>query len=118
LSPPNNRITGTQESKTPAPMSLTAVATLKDVNRQSLSIDSTILLHPSSLYVGLRPAAMTLNGPGEAIRCFVTVTDIDGERKQGVTVKLKAVEKKWCVFCGDGHRTRWTSVCGANCDNT
>ncbi|ELR17837.1 Alpha2-macroglobulin domain containing protein [Acanthamoeba castellanii str. Neff] len=98
------KITGKQESKTPAPMSLTAVATLKDVNRQSLSKDSKILLHPSSLYVGLRPAAMVLNGPGEAIRCFVTVTDIDGERKQGVTVNLKAVEKKWVK---DGETLEW-----------
>jgi hypothetical protein len=98
VDPSNNRIIGAQESKTPCPMQLTVVATLKDVNRQSLSKESKILLHPSSLYVGLRPAAMVLNGPGEAIRCFVTVTDIDGDRRQGVTVNLKAVETKWYLL--------------------
>jgi hypothetical protein len=51
-------------------MSLKVQASVKDLNRQSLSASSSLLIHPSSIYVGLRPAARELTGPGRAHQSY------------------------------------------------
>src|SRR5207248_3257350 len=39
----------------PLPMSVTASAQVTDVNRQASSASAALIVHPSSVYVGIRP---------------------------------------------------------------
>ncbi len=61
------------------PMSLAVNATVTDVNRQAWSASSTLLVHPASVYVGLRPEKAFVTA-GQAIQLDVVAANIDGER--------------------------------------
>ena len=60
------------------PMTVSAQATVVDVNRQRWSRQETFLVHPSSLYVGVKPDKPFYE-KDEPIRAEVIVVDIDGE---------------------------------------
>jgi alpha-2-macroglobulin len=74
-------------------MSLAAEATVTDVNRQAWSARTSTVVHPSSLYVGLK-ADRAFVQAGEDIDVDAIVVDIDGETKPGVkaTVRVARVE--------------------------
>jgi alpha-2-macroglobulin len=70
-------------------MSLTAEATVTDVNRQAWSSSSSTVVHPSSLYIGLRTDRAFVRA-GEDIDVDALVVDIDGAVKAGVKATIRA----------------------------
>lgn len=72
------------------PLMISANAATTDVNRQSFGSDMAVLVHPSTLYVGIRSARQYVR-EGESIEMEAIVTDIDGNVVEGRTVKVTAV---------------------------
>ncbi|KAL6080571.1 Polyubiquitin [Balamuthia mandrillaris] len=93
------------EGKLVAPIKLNADVTTVDLNRQSLTATvNPIIIHPASLYIGLRPQTEYLVGVGAPLRCELVVSTIDGERlhlnsndehAKGVRVLLRKKERLW-----------------------
>jgi len=78
----------------PRPYSVSASAAVQDVNRQTWSSTSTLLVHPADLYVGVR-TPRTFVQKGEKIVVESIVSDIDGKLVAGRNVDIKAVLKDW-----------------------
>jgi uncharacterized protein YfaS (alpha-2-macroglobulin family) len=83
-----------QSVNPPRPYSIAASAAVQDVNRQTWSSTSTLLVHPSELYVGIR-TPRTFVQKGEKIVVESIVSDIDGKLVAGRDVAIKAVLKDW-----------------------
>ena len=78
----------------PRPYNVSASASVQDVNRQTWSSTSTLLVHPADLYVGIK-TPRTFVQKGEKIFVESIVTDIDGKLVSGRDVDIKAVLKDW-----------------------
>ena len=78
----------------PRPTSLVAEATVVDVNRQAWTASSNLLVHPSTLYVGLKSARFFVQ-QGEAIDVKAIVTDLDGKAVAGRPFGVKAERLDW-----------------------
>jgi uncharacterized protein YfaS (alpha-2-macroglobulin family) len=78
----------------PRPYSVTASSSVQDVNRQTWSSSTSLLVHPSSLYVGIK-TPRTFVQKGEKIDVETIVTDIDGKLVPGREVSVKAVLTDW-----------------------
>ncbi|MBK9071278.1 MAG: Ig-like domain-containing protein [Myxococcales bacterium] len=76
------------------PYSVTAAANVTDVNRQSWGASTSLLVHPSSLYVGLKTKRTFLE-KGQPIELDVIGVDIDGKFAPGRTFDVKAVRLDW-----------------------
>ncbi|MEP7213951.1 MAG: alpha-2-macroglobulin family protein [Acidobacteriota bacterium] len=88
------------ESVNPArPYTVSASASIQDVNRQTWSSSTSLLVHPSSLYVGVK-TPRTFVQKGEKIDVESIVTDIDGNLVAGRDVEIKAVLKDWAFDKG------------------
>ncbi|MEM9453838.1 MAG: alpha-2-macroglobulin family protein [Myxococcota bacterium] len=82
------------------PMSVTAQATVTDVNRQAWAASTSTVVHPSSLYVGLRSDRAFVQA-GEDIDLDVLVVDIDGEIEKGVSVSVRAARVEYVQEHGE-----------------
>ncbi len=82
----------------PRATSVVAEATVQDVNRQAWSARTTMLVHPSDLWPGLR-AKKPFIERGQRFEMDVIVTDRDGAAVTGREVTLRAVRMQG----------RWTS---------
>ncbi len=80
--------------KPPRPYTISASSSVMDVNRQAWSSNTSLLVHPSSLYVGIR-APGTFVQKGEKIDIETIVSDIDGKLIAGRDVEIRAVLKDW-----------------------
>ncbi|MBP6003038.1 MAG: hypothetical protein KA746_06350 [Pyrinomonadaceae bacterium] len=80
--------------KPPRPYTITAASSVQDVNRQTWSSSTSLLVHPSSLYVGIK-TARTFVQKGEEIEIESIVSDIDGNLVTGKDTEIKAVLKDW-----------------------
>ena len=80
--------------KPPRPYAVTANASVQDVNRQTWASSASLLVHPSSLYVGLKIPRYFVQ-KGENIEVESIVTDIDGKLIAGRDVEIRAVLKDW-----------------------
>ena len=78
----------------PRPYSVTASASVQDVNRQTWASSTSLLVHPSDLYVGIK-TPRTFVQKGENIVVESIVSDIDGKLISGRDVDIKAVLKDW-----------------------
>ncbi|HEY8078955.1 MAG TPA: alpha-2-macroglobulin family protein, partial [Labilithrix sp.] len=78
----------------PYPMSLALTAMVEDVNRQQWAGRTSILVHPSDYYVGLRLNKQFIRA-GENIDVDLVVTDVDGKRVPGRKVAVKAARLDW-----------------------
>jgi uncharacterized protein YfaS (alpha-2-macroglobulin family) len=78
----------------PGPRSVTASATVIDVNRQAWSSSSTLLVHPSSVYVGLRTKRPFVD-KGTPIDLDAIAVDLDGKAVTGRTIDVRAVRLDW-----------------------
>lgn len=76
------------------PTSVNAEATVVDVNRQTWSTATPILVHPSTLYVGLKTERWFVES-GRPIEVLAIASDIDGVRKEGVEIAMSAVRLEW-----------------------
>ncbi len=80
--------------KPPRPYTISAAASVQDVNRQTWSSTTSLLVHPSDLYVGIK-TPRTFVQKGENINVDSIVTDIDGTLIRGRDVEMKALLKDW-----------------------
>lgn len=78
----------------PRPSMLAAEASVQDVNRQTWTSTATMLVHPASLYVGLRSEKMFVQ-QGEPLVVQSIVTDLDGKAIANREVKMHAVLLNW-----------------------
>lgn len=83
-----------EDANPPRPYSVRAEARVQDVNRQTFSSATTLLVHPSDLYIGLRSNRNFVN-KGEKIIVESIVSDIDGKLIAGRDATIKAVLKDW-----------------------
>ncbi|MGB7203291.1 MAG: alpha-2-macroglobulin family protein [Pyrinomonadaceae bacterium] len=80
--------------KPPRPYTISAASSVQDVNRQTWSSTTSLLVHPASLYVGIR-SPRTFVQKGEKIVAESIVSDIDGNLVSDRDVEVKAVLKDW-----------------------
>jgi len=83
-----------QSVNPPRPYTISASGSVQDVNRQTWAGQTSLLVHPSSLYVGIK-TPRTFVQKGENINIESIVTDIDGNLVSGRDVEIKAVLKDW-----------------------
>ncbi len=82
------------------PTSVTAEASVMDVNRQAWNSSTTLLVHPADLYIGLR-SPRTFVQKGEPLVVQSIVTDLDGKAIAGREVRLRAVLMDWVFERGE-----------------
>lgn len=79
------------DSVSPArPSSVTVESRVQDVNRQTISGYTTLLVHPADVYVGLKSSRNFVQR-GEAFDIATIVTDLDGKVLTGREVRLRLV---------------------------
>lgn len=78
----------------PRPTSVRAEATVTDVNRQGWTASSTLLVHPSTLYVGLKSERLFVQR-GQALKVDAIVTDLDGAAVAGRPFTVRAERLDW-----------------------
>ncbi|MGA9596317.1 MAG: MG2 domain-containing protein, partial [Acidimicrobiia bacterium] len=81
------------------PTTVSAQATVFDVNRQAWSDGTDVLVHPAELYVGLR-SDRTYVESGEPIVIDAIVTDIDGNAVADRPVAMEAGRLEWRLVDG------------------
>ena len=84
----------------PRATSVTASASVTDVNRQAWSASSTLLVHPAAHYVGLKAPRMFVQ-EGEALPVDAIVTDLDGKAMTGRPIAMRAVRIDWRQVAGE-----------------
>ena len=82
------RISTTPGSE-PRPWSLSAEATVEDVNRQAWTASASVLVHPSAVCVGLRSERSFVTG-GRPLEVETVVVDLDGAPLPGIHVSVRA----------------------------
>lgn len=80
--------------KPPRPYTISASASVQDVNRQTWAGQTSLMVHPSDLYVGIK-TPRTFVQKGENIVVESIVSDLDGKLVAGRDVEIKAVLKDW-----------------------
>ena len=76
------------------PSLVTASANVSDVNRQTWSSSTTLLVHPANLYVGLK-SDKTFAEPNQPLTVDAIVTDLDGNLVEGREIKMVATRLSW-----------------------
>ncbi|HEV2860236.1 MAG TPA: alpha-2-macroglobulin family protein [Pyrinomonadaceae bacterium] len=84
----------------PQPSTVTAQASVTDVNRQRWAGTTTMLVHPSDLYVGLRSPRMFVQ-QGQPLVVESIVTDLDGRAVAGREVRMRAAQLEWTYKKGE-----------------
>jgi alpha-2-macroglobulin len=84
----------------PRPSTVTAEASVMDVNRQQWTATTTMLVHPADLYVGVR-SNRTFVQKGEPLVVQSIVCDLDGKLIAGRSVKVRAVLLDWVFEKGE-----------------
>ncbi|MDW3216793.1 MAG: alpha-2-macroglobulin family protein [Ilumatobacteraceae bacterium] len=82
------------------PTTVTAEATVFDVNRQAWSSRTDLLVHPAEYYVGLRSDRAFVR-QGTPIRIDGVVTDVDGGTVPGRDVTVTAGRLEWVLVDGE-----------------
>ena len=78
----------------PKPISVIAQATVEDVNRQAWSGSTSLLVHPASLYVGMRSERYFVER-GTPLEIDFIVTDLDGTPVADRPVEMRAARLEW-----------------------
>lgn len=78
----------------PRPSTVIAEASVTDVNRQTWSSTTAMIVHPADLYVGLR-SDKTFVQQGEPLIVQSIVTDLDGKAIANREVKMRTVLLDW-----------------------
>ena len=89
-----------QGSKDPQPQSVSAQATVMDVNRQAWSSTTSLLVHPTNVYIGLRSDSYFVE-KGTPIKVDFIVTDLDGNPIENRPVEITAGRLEWKYIKGD-----------------
>jgi len=91
------------ESDPPLPMLLEVTATATDLDRRSRTASTSLLVHPSSVHVGLRSERRFVRR-GEPLPVDVIAVDGDGEAVAGRPVELRMARLDWERRDGSWHR--------------
>jgi alpha-2-macroglobulin len=87
------------DSASPAvPHNLKISSSVSDVNRQTFSASTSLLVHPSDVYVGLK-SERTFVEKGTAFKIKSIATDIEGNLVAGRQISMTATLRDW-VFKG------------------
>ena len=78
----------------PRPHTVSAQATVLDVNRQPWTTTQTLLVHPATVYAGLRTERGWIRS-GEPIDLSVVAVDLDGKPVVGSPVRVMATRLEW-----------------------
>ncbi len=81
------------------PTTVSAQATVTDVNRQAWSSQTEVLVHPSEFYVGMRSDRAFVE-EGTPLRIESIVTDIDGNAVAGREISMEAGRLEWVYAKG------------------
>lgn len=84
----------------PRAYAVSAQATVMDVNRQAWTTTHNVLVHPASLYVGLRSDRYFVN-KGEPLEVAGVVSDLDGKLVAGTKVVVTAARLEWRYARGE-----------------
>ena len=84
----------------PRPMSITAQATVMDVNRQAWASSTSLLVHPADLYIGLRSQRYFVER-GTPLKVDFIVTDLDGNPLAGQPALISAARLEWKLRDGN-----------------
>ncbi len=76
------------------PQSIMAESSVMDVNRQAWNQATSLLVHPSDLYVGLRSERYFVER-GDPLNIEMIVADLDGEASSGVPIEVTAARLEW-----------------------
>jgi uncharacterized protein YfaS (alpha-2-macroglobulin family) len=82
------------------PFTINAEARVQDVNRQVFAGSTTLLVHPSELYVGIR-TPKTFIKANETFKVETITTDIDGKAVANAPVSVVAELKDWEQIKGE-----------------
>jgi alpha-2-macroglobulin len=85
--------------KPPRPYTISASSSVQDVNRQTWSSATSLLVHPADLYVGIK-TPRTFVQKGEKMTIESIVSDIDGQLVANRDVEIKAALKDWAFEKG------------------
>lgn len=78
----------------PRPTVLTVEAAVSDLNRQTWSAETTLLVHPAELYVGVR-TARGFGQAGTPMTVDVLAVDIDGAPSPNRTITATLAQVEW-----------------------
>ncbi|MEO7730917.1 MAG: alpha-2-macroglobulin family protein, partial [Kofleriaceae bacterium] len=81
------------------PMSVTASASVTDVNRQAWSASSALIVHPSARYVGVKTKKPFVE-QGTPFDVDVIGVDLDGKAAVGAKIEVKTVRMDWAYKKG------------------
>jgi alpha-2-macroglobulin len=84
----------------PRPSTVTAQASVADVNRQQWTATTNMLVHPADLYVGVR-SPRTFVQKGEPLIVQAIVCDLDGKLINDRSIKMRAVLLDWVFEKGE-----------------
>jgi uncharacterized protein YfaS (alpha-2-macroglobulin family) len=84
----------------PRPTTIIAQAGVTDVNRQTWTATTTMLVHPSDLYVGLRSERLFVQ-QGEPLIVSSIVSDLEGRLVAGREVRMRAALLDWKLTKGE-----------------
>ncbi|HSF80912.1 MAG TPA: alpha-2-macroglobulin family protein [Anaerolineales bacterium] len=88
------------DSQDPRPHSISAEATVMDVNRQAWTGTTNLLVHPAELYIGLRSERYFVER-GTPLKVDFIVTDLDGSPVIDRPVEVRAARLEWKYRGGD-----------------
>jgi len=88
------------KANSPRPYLVTAEARVADVNRQTFAASTSLLVHPSEVYVGLR-TEKSFYAKDEKFRVETIATDIDGKAIENAPVAIVAELKDWEQIKGE-----------------
>lgn len=86
----------------PRPSTVSAFARVTDVNRQSITTTTEMLVHPAAHYVGLRSSRAFVE-QGQPLIVQSIVTDLDGKAIANREIKIRAVLLDWNYQDGKWH---------------
>jgi uncharacterized protein YfaS (alpha-2-macroglobulin family) len=78
----------------PRPVSIDAEASVMDVNRQAWAASTSLLVHPASLYAGMRSERYFVQ-KGTPLKIDLIVTDLDGKPVEDRPVEAMAARLEW-----------------------
>jgi uncharacterized protein YfaS (alpha-2-macroglobulin family) len=76
------------------PYTVSAQAVLQDVNRQTQAASTSLIVHPSERYVGLKGKNLFVE-KGKKLAIEAIVCDIDGKVDAGSEIRFRATRKEW-----------------------
>lgn len=94
------------------PSLVSAQAAVQDVNRQTWAAQTSLIVHPSARYVGLRGRRLFVEA-GKPLVIDAVVCTIEGKREAGVEIHVSAARREWRFVKGryeqvDADKTDWT----------